>query len=62
MGFPHFLRKYSPVISRGYDGTADSFLFPHPKSGDKGTDTDSGSPQIVNLVNLKTGVDLSGIA
>ena len=61
MGFLHFLRKDGSLIGGGYDGAADSLLLPHPQSGDKGADADSGGSQIVYLVNLSAGINLPGI-
>ena len=35
-------------------------LFAHTDSGEQGTDTDAGRTQVVDFVDLQTGVDLAG--
>ena len=58
--FPHFFGEQHTLIGTASDGPLFALLLPYLDGGEERTHTDSGSPQIVDLIDLQTGVDLVG--
>ena len=59
VGLPHFLGKDLLLDGRGADRPLLRMLLPDPDRCDEGAHADAGGAQIIDLVDLQTGIDLS---
>ena len=59
--FPHFFGEYHPVEAGGNNFSLLFFLLTGTDGSQKRTDTDTGSAEITDLIDLQTGIDFSGI-
>ena len=59
--FPHFFSEYHTVEAGRNDLSLLIFLFTGTDGSQKGTDTDTGSTKVADLIDLQAGIDFSGI-
>ena len=61
VGLAHLFGKGHLLDGRRADGPLCLFLFPYADRCEKRADTDAGSSQVIDLIDLQRGVDLVGI-